>query len=256
MTTNSLSAFNYSDMLKDEFSNEYEERIRYFHSELVELNVIIYLSEKILDFPLDLFILPPESIFFPMVLYSFYDSAILLISRIANDENKDVYSILHFKNDILKGMKDEYKPQFRKLLKEVSFNKEIKRILEHTSEFRNNAIAHKTKDYIFNGLKLHKPNLDQMKCLRDNLNNLVNILSFDVERAMLPIPYYARSKMQNRVDKKTDIEKILDSIAKNSVLINMPEDNPETWKYYRMGLTSDLVSIINKFREKFSLHTI
>ena len=67
---------------------------------------------------------------------------------------------------------------------------------------------------------------------------------------MLPIPYDSRVL---RHDEKTDIEEILDGIAKNSFFLNMPERYPERWKYRRPDLTGDRLKNFNHYRRKFDL---
>jgi hypothetical protein len=242
------------DVLDASFLPEYKKRKAYFYSELVELNVIIFLAEKILRFPFELFEANPnENIFFIQVMRSFYDSVILLFSRLVNDSSGDFYSLRQFKNDVRNAMRKEYRSEFDKLLKEISFTQGMKDLFEAVRKIRNNEIAHKTKEYIFSEIKLTRPNIDQIKKLRDSLNKYLDVLSFDVEHLMLPIPYSDKVQRPAGVHEQTDIDKLLDCIAKNSVILNLPEREPQSWKYRKERLTEEAIAIINEYRQKFGL---
>jgi hypothetical protein len=67
---------------------------------------------------------------------------------------------------------------------------------------------------------------------------------------MLPIHYDSRAL---RHHEKTDIEEILDGIARNSFFLNMPERHPERWKYRRPNLSGDKLKSFNHYRRKFDM---
>jgi len=48
----------------------------------------------------------------------------------------------------------------------------------------------------------------------------------------------------------------LDSFAKNSDILNMPERNPEIWQYQRQSLTDEEIAHLNRYRKKFGLSEI
>src|SRR6266436_7758030 len=74
------------DVLKDEAFEEYDAGIGFFFSTLVDLNTIIYLAEQIIAFPFDLFVPRDDQTFFSVVMQSFYDSAVLTITKLATDQ--------------------------------------------------------------------------------------------------------------------------------------------------------------------------
>lgn len=86
-----ISQLSPKDALKDGGFEEYEAGTGFFFSELVELNTIIYLAEQIVVFPFDLFVSRDNQMFFSMVMRSFYDSAILTITRLATDQAGDPF---------------------------------------------------------------------------------------------------------------------------------------------------------------------
>lgn len=70
----------------------------------------------------------------------------------------------------------------------------------------------------------------------------------------LPIGYEPTAIPPEGVDKRSDIEYILDLIAKDSYLLNMPENNWQGWEIYKQKtLTKEEIYIINKYRKKFGM---
>ena len=112
-----LSGLNPKDVLQDGAFEEYDAGMGFFFSELVDLNAIIYLAEEIVQFPLDLFIPRDSQIFFYLVMRSFHDSAILIITRLVTDQKGDLFTLLRFKNRIRELIKSEYRDAFEAVLK-------------------------------------------------------------------------------------------------------------------------------------------
>ena len=53
--------------------------------------------------------------------------------------------------------------------------------------------------------------------------------------------------------KSTDIEKLLDSVARDSGVLNVPENDPYTWSLRREEFKKADLEIINKYRVQFGL---
>jgi hypothetical protein len=102
-------------------------------------------------------------------------------------------------------------------------------------------------------LKLSRPNISELRELRDALNTLLDALSFNVGHMMLPIPYHPNVSHPVGSNHKTDIEEILDCIARDSHMLNMSEKKPERWRYRRAHLIEDKLKILNQYRRKFNL---
>ncbi len=81
-----VDALGPTDVLQDGTFEEYEAGMGFFFSELVNLNTIIYLAEQIVAFPFDLFASRDDQRFFSVVMASFYDSAVLTVTRLATDQ--------------------------------------------------------------------------------------------------------------------------------------------------------------------------
>lgn len=250
MDNSNISA---KDVLKESGLREYETGMNFFYSELVELNTITYLAEQIIQFPFDLFTHSDNVIFFTIVMGSLHDSAVLIITRLATDQAGDLFTLSRFKNKVRESVKPEFKDAFDARLRNAHFDKEVKSLFDKAKDLRKHRIAHTTQDFISGSVKLSRPNIAELKELRDALNSLLDALSFNVRHMMLPIPYDPRVIHPVGSNHKTDIEEILDCIAKNSHMLNMPENNPRRWHYRRAKLNEDKLKILNQYRRKFDL---
>jgi hypothetical protein len=248
-----ISNLSSKDVLEESGLDEYEAGMGFFYSELVELNAIIYLAEQIVDFPFELFAHPDKTIFFSVVMRSFHDSAILTVTRLATDQAGDLYTLPRFKNWVRDSIKPEFKGALDIRLRTARFDEGVKSLLERARELRVNRIAHTTRDFISGSIKLSRPTISELKELRDALNTLLDALSFNVGHMMLPIPYDPNVLHPVGSNHETDIEEILDCIARDSHWLNMPEKNPERWRYRRANLNEDKLKILNQYRLKFNL---
>jgi hypothetical protein len=70
---------------------------------------------------------------------------------------------------------------------------------------------------------------------------------------MLPIQYHPEVQHPPGYDSRPDIEIILDNIAKNSPLLNLPEKSPQAWKYRKDMLPETDLELLNKYRRKFKM---
>jgi hypothetical protein len=228
-----ISNLDAKDVLEESGLDEYRAGMNFFYSELVELNVIVYLAEQIVDFPFELFAHPDKTIFFSMVMHSFHNSAILIVTRLAADQKGDLYTLSRFKNRVLELTKPEFKDSVKTRLREVRFDQVISDLLEKARELRSNRIAHTTQDLISENIKASRPTLYEITKLRDALNSLLDATSFNVSHMMLPIPYAPNVLRSPNIEHKTDIEELLECVLRNSNLLNMPERFPERWNRRR-----------------------
>ncbi|MDE2058834.1 MAG: hypothetical protein KGJ27_03785 [candidate division NC10 bacterium] len=235
---------------------EYEKGMVFFYSGLVELNIILDLAERIINFPFDLFVFQDRTIFFTMVMQSFYDSAILIITRLATDQKGNVYTLRRFKNRVKELVKPEFKTSFEALLKKARFDATINNLLKRAEQLRTHRIAHTTQDWILGKVRISRPNISELQALRTALNSLFDALSFEVKYNMLPLAYDPRVLPASGGKEKTDIEELLDCIARNSRLLNMPETHPDRWSRRRARLTGDQIKQVNHYRRKFNLSEV
>ena len=230
--------------------DEYKKTINFFWDELTKLNMNIFIIKKIFEFPFDLFCLPENKIFFSRVVWNFYENSVLIITKLATDVGGDLHTLLQFKNWVFKQIKSEYISDFRQKLREVKFDLRTNKIFYKVKDLRDYVFAH------FNRKKLKQiPNisLSELEKLGNKLNSLFDALLFNVEYEMLPPSYSENAILPKEVENQTDIEIILDLIAKNSELLNMPERFPEDWKYDKENYDEEAIKTINEYRKKFNL---
>ena len=228
--------------------DEYKKTIDFFWDELTKLNTNIFIIKKIFEFPFDLFCSPQNKIFFSRVVWNFYENSVLIITKLATDEGRDLHTLLQFKNWVFQQIKPKYESDFRQRLKEVKFDLRTKKILNKAEDLRDNVFAHFNRDKLE---QIPNLNLSELEELKDKLNSLFDALLFNVEYEMLP-PSYDENAIHPK-EHQTDIEVILDLIAKNSELLNMPESRPEVWKGHKEIYDKEAIEIINEYRKKFNL---
>lgn len=236
------------DILIEGTFDEYEQGMKFFYRELVKLNANIYIINKVRQFPFDLFCTPDETIFFSMVLYNFLEYSIVMIHRMVNDRGSDVITLPRFKNRINDFVRQEFKSEFLSNLKRVKFDKTMKDILKRVEDLRHKLIGHFVEEFAFNIKNVDRINIEELEKLCDAFNSLLNALAFNVEYLMLPLPYSDKVKRPPSADSRSDIEKILEFIARDSGMLNLIEDQ---WK--RNSMSEKEIRIFNKYRKKFGL---
>ena len=145
--------------------------------------------------------------------------------------------------------------RFQERLREVRFSA-IKPLIKRADTIRNKYVAHFSKAIVQGDLTWQPLCLSEFKAIRDTFNDMFDALSFKTEHLMLPADYSPRVQYPAGYDHRTDIEQILDSLARNSVLLNMPEQNPEQWPYQRAALSEQQIEHLNYYRRRFGLSEV
>ena len=120
----------------DTFSTEYDQAMKTFFSHLVELNINIYIVERVFAFPIDLLSggNPNKSIFFRQVIDNFLDQSVLTITKLVHDQGskqqKPVYTLRQLKNKVNMHVSDERRDSLRQQLNAVDFEQRTAILLE------------------------------------------------------------------------------------------------------------------------------
>lgn len=251
-----ISSLDAEDILIDGTLPEYQRGMSFFFSELVELNVNIYISRQIMQFPLDLFRHRSRTIFFRMVVHNFFNASLLIITKLATDTANDLYTLTRFKNTIRKIVKPEYTESFQEYFKQTRFDRETKVLLDKAKQLRDKRIAHTSEALIDGTISESILDFAELESLCDSLNSLLNTLSFNVGNRFLPSHYLPDVQYPPGREQQPDIEEWLDSIAKDSELLNMPERSPAFWHERRQTLSEEELKQLNRYRKKFSLSQV
>jgi hypothetical protein len=251
-----IHELNPKDVLNREFIPEYEKGIDYLYMQLVHLNVSIYILEKIINFNFELFSTPERNIFFQSVLHNFYEASLLTITRLATDTGSDIYSLIYFKNRVRENILPDYLSSFNKRLRKARFTASIKGILLRARILRNERIGHTLKDIALGNKEGTRLDFEELISLRDALNEVLDSLSFNVGHMMLPMDYDSTVQYPSGYHHQTDIDEILDGIAKNSIMLNLPENNPRAWGHWIKKLSEKELELVNNYRIKFRLSEV
>ncbi|GAH17866.1 unnamed protein product, partial [marine sediment metagenome] len=112
------------EIILPEYFKDYKGGMEFFHNELTTLNTNIFIINKIIKFPFDIFCYPDDRTFFSMVINNFFEYSIIIISRLFKDTGNNCFTLPEFKKRIiLKYIKPEYKKDFISRIKEVNFKK-------------------------------------------------------------------------------------------------------------------------------------
>ena len=249
-----IDQFNAEDLINGEEELAfYRKGMEFFHLQLVRLNVNIFILNHVLAFPFHLFADPHSSLFFRMVFENFFNASLLVITKVAADPGGNVFTLQRFKNRIRRSIRPEFAHQFDERLRRVRFDANTHTLLDRTRTLRNTQVAHISEDIVFGRSEASRVVFGDLESLRDQLNSLLDAISFNVEHLMLPIPYHPNVQHPYGYDNRPDIEVILDSMAERSSLLNLPERDPLGWHHHRKILSQRDIELINKYRRKFNL---
>ena len=205
-------------------------------------------SSRILDFPFDLFTSPVDDYFLHLVVDNFLQVSVLQITKLITDSNGHTRTLRQFKNFMDTAVKDEYLTDYRKVLKQAKFNPRIERLIDKAKKLRDKEIAHSEP-----GEEVDALTFGEIKDIVREMTKLFEVASFSTEYRYLIIAYDPTVQHPPGADRRPDIERILDSIAKESHVLHEPETNPVAWPYLRQAWTPKKVEQFNRYRRKCGL---
>ncbi len=153
---------------------------------------------------------------------------------------------------IRKEFQESFKKHIKTTNEETNLNG-LNNLLKRLNNLRSTVIAHFKEWRLTNSLPDGQINLDVHELIKlvEVTNKLFQSLTFNVQYS-LQLMDYSEDIIHNQAY-QTDIEDILDAIAKESDRVNMPEDFPYQWEHLRPMLEQYDIDAINKYRVKFGL---
>jgi len=248
-----LSPLNAEDVIMKEKLPYYHEGMGFFHLQLTHLSTNNFILDHVLSFPWNLFAPKDESLFFRKVFENFFYASLLIITRMATDKKDDFFTLRRFKNNIYKSVLPKYKSSINDRFRQVRFDENTNLIFENAQKLRHQRIAHNIEDFVLGRKAENIVTFGEIKYMRDELVTLFDALAFNNAYMMLPLNYDPSIKHSQNYDVRTDIEKILDSIAERSTLLNLPEKEPEFWRIKLSSLSKQDKDTLNKYRQKLNL---
>jgi hypothetical protein len=247
----SLQATDLSTILQASSLETYQDCISRIWKELYRLNSNLFILNKLLQFRGDLFLEPLKMDFLNLVTISLtHDSCLIVTKLVADTGNKLTMSRFH--NWVKKNIRPEHSVSFNKSCKNVDFQKTVRAVREKIEPLRNNYLAHLTIDGQMRPQVPQETGIafQELRSICDQLVNYFNLHSFGSEYKMLPLGCDPTVQHPIGVDKRPDIEYILDLIVQDSDLFNLPEKSPY-WQIIKGTLPSETIEVINEYRRKF-----
>ncbi len=244
------------DLIDPSWVPSYEREITAMWWQLVQLDSNLFILDKLSAFPFDLFQPVPEP-FWKVVYDSLFETSIMIVWRVGLDADRRTLTLPQLTDKIRQNLREEYSSEFEDLLRDVDFEAALSDLAPRVRELRHNRIAHFNRDWNVDlgpeQAKQRGLQLSELMALRDELKSLFGLLCFEDRKSVHLIHYHPEVRHPPGVDTRPDIERLLDCVAKQSELLNMPERQPEAWPHSRKNLSSAELEVLNKYRVKLGL---
>jgi hypothetical protein len=237
--------------------DKYKAQLDLLYGELVRLKSTIFILEKILAYPFHIFT-ESTNPFWEITTKSLFDSTIHTIWKICYDDDSKALTLKRLRGQMQRQMNsDAHKSQFSETLRRVQFDETLK---NHEAKFRvlrNNVLAHFDKEWHLAQLRegtQERIYLTEISAVCEVAGELFNCLCLDHHRELLLGNYVEYYYISPDVDPRTDIEILLDLMARAHPVLNMQETEPGFWPMYRdANLSKADVEILNSYRARFGL---
>jgi hypothetical protein len=190
------------------------------------------------------------------VINALFETCILALWRIAVDSSDVGLTLRHLKNDIFQHFcKDEYKDYFAQILKSTRIEESVSALEPKITTLRHDYIAHFNLEANINPTPEQNAQrallFSELTSYRDAVNSFFDLLCFARKEVLLPLGYHP--DIIHPGDARSDIEQLLDCVARESTVLNLPEKTPQHWEAFRKNLSEDYVKKLNQYRTKFGL---
>jgi hypothetical protein len=244
-----------SDAIEATWLPTYQKQRHAIVMQLIELNCSLFLIERIEEFPFKVFLpLTDNGIFWRLTKSALIEKSLMIIWRVVVDTGSDSLTVRHFKNEVLQHIPDSaVKEQLCTTLRNIDFESRMTKLKDKVVSIRHNYLAHLNREMNINPDPLQiadvSISLKELAGILNTAQDLFNTLCFNEYHSLWYLGYLDSTR-NNRI---TDIDKLLDSIARNSWCLNLPEQDPEDWERFRPKLTADELATINAYRRRFRL---
>jgi hypothetical protein len=236
------------ELLREEWLDDHERIGKKLFDELGELSTRLFLVKTISDFPFSLFAAQDKDVVFWVTVRSaLIDSCVSIAYRAIVEKNsykgKQRLSLKYFRDAVVKNAKDDpAKKAITARLKEVEFDRRLEDIERKVEGVRHRSIGHLDLDFHTKDAESKhalRLTIDELDELGEAALRLLGVLVFG-PLAPLPLAYHAHGKK--------DIERILECVALNSYVLNLPEQNPYVWTHHRTLLSEREIEQLNHYR--------
>ncbi len=245
------------DLIRPSWLTQYEKEITAIWWKLVRLSSNLFILKKMDCFPFDLFAPIPQP-FWILVRYSLFDTSAMTIWQVALDSSADALTLWKLRNSIVQNLREEeYRSRLKDVLRRIDFDGTISHLAPRIADLRNKILAHMDRDLNLDAtaeqIKQMPVHLSDLLLLQDKVNSLFSALCFGHQRSVYPIQYHPEVQHPSGVDSRPDIDRLLDCVARESGLLNMPERQRQVWPHWRSNLSPDQLHVLNECRVRFGL---
>lgn len=236
---------------------EYEKQRDLLWRELVELRSLVFVLERVAEFPFHLFSDIGRGPFWGLVIRSMETTLVVGLWRIIYDTDPNVLTIRKFRRDIMRHATPTSKQAIADKLREDGFMKRLGKAEEGVKHLRHKFYAHLDRSRLTNDQDV-SPILarSDVRMVLDSADKVFNSLAF--EKQYLTSLYYRDSPLilSSTNDTPPDIERILDGIALGCPDLHMPEEDPDLFPHYWKSRSESDQALFNLYRRKFGLSEI
>ena len=151
-------------------------------------------------------------------------------------------------------MRPEYEQAVRARLGAVHFHVRTRAVRSKVRAVRDDLIAHLVVGTGESGClaapKHPGVTLAELKALRDDIVSLFDALSFGCGYHTWVLQYSPQVTHPKDTDARSDVERVLDSVARDSAVFNLPEAEPEYWPIAKAALGAEAVQRLNAYRKR------
>jgi len=242
-----------SDVIEASWLEEYEKQQNAIWWQLVNLNNNLFLIERIEEFPFNVF-LPLGRTFWTLTKKALLETCVMIIWRVILDTDSESLTLRRFKNQILQHLHDpKMKQQLGTHLKNSHFENKIAELESKVTEIRHNYLAHLNKEMNTHPspqeITEHPLAIAEIKDILNASEGLFDALCLNHGFHL----WYMEYSNSVREKRETDIDRLLDSVARDSAILNSPERDPAGWNYAKRNYPEDWIAIVNEYRRKFGM---
>lgn len=241
------------------FKPEFVERYKFLHNDLwlrfIQLHGTIYTLEQLEHFPFDYLYSPSDMEFWHLAKLNFFEMAIVILHSLINDQGNDSHTIPKFKNEIAKRpwLDESMCKLFRQTIKALKFNLSVSEISGRIKDVRDYYIVHRLVDNQSGYLKvkLKGVKLQEIRELFDASHSLFGALSFG--GAYETLAGDQSPGMVGGKPTRTCLDKILDTVIRDSYFVNEPELKQLWWTDIRKRKAPEELKVLDELRKRVGL---
>lgn len=251
----SLKQRRLDELFDEEHGQEYEKRLDAFWLELVRANASMYVIDRVLQFPGHMLLSPGHQIFLPLLVRNFADTVLLVVVSALTDPDSRSLTFSTLKDWIVENCHRKVRPEVRAYLKNQATPDEISGLADRAKKLRNKLVAHLDRQHLLEaGARADvQITLLELRDLLEETNKLMSGLCFGHGRDMLPWQYSQLVEHPQGMDPRSDIEYLLDLLAKDSNVLRMPEERVQSWPGFAGNLKREDREAFNEWRARLGL---